>query len=231
MNFAFSPRTAILGLLSVVLFCASTVRADTQPFAGITIVVDPGHGGNDWGVDPAGSDLREKDVNPLIAEQLVRLLKAEGATVLVTRERDQFVSLNARVRFSNAVLFRPDNSAEHGRLVSIHLNSNRKSPGLRRVEVLVDPQAPGPFAFAEDLAAKLRAVTDGSVGYLDDGYPPGVHPADVAPVRWTYPRGLNVLSEAAFISNPAQARQLQDTAFIEAIARAHLEALRQELLR
>jgi N-acetylmuramoyl-L-alanine amidase len=40
-----------------------------------------------------------------------------------------------------------------------------------------------------------------------------------------------VLSEAAFISNPAQARQLQDKAFIEAIARAHVEALRQELVR
>jgi N-acetylmuramoyl-L-alanine amidase len=231
MNFALLIRAAVVALFIMLVLCVSTVRANMQPFAGLTIVVDPGHGGNDWGVDPAGSGLREKDVNPQIAEQLVRLLKAEGAMVLVTREHDQFVSLNARVRFANALLFRPDNSAEHGRLISIHLNSNRKSPGLRRVEVLVDPEAPGPFSLAEDLAAKLRAVTDGSVGYLDEGYPPGVHPADVAPVRWTYPRGLNVLSEAAFISNPAQARQLQDKAFIEAIARAHVEALRQELVR
>ena len=216
-------------LVTLLLFSAAPrTYAASRPLASVTIVVDPGHGGSDWGVDPAGSNLQEKTVNLQITEQLVQLLEAEGATVATTRSTDQFVSLNARVRFANALLFRPDNSSSQGRLISVHLNSNRAAPTLRRVEVLVDPEASGPFSFAADLAERLRGVTDGSVGYVDAGYPPGVHPADIAPVRWTYPRGLNVLTEPAFLSNPTQARQLHEPRFLEALARAHVVALQAE---
>lgn len=197
----------------------------------IQIVLDPGHGGLDFGIDPAGSGLQEKAVALDLAQRLQQQLAAEGAVVAVTRASDQFIALNARVRYSNAVLFRPDNAATIGRLVSLHINSNPRQPDLRRVEVLVDPQAPGPFTFAADLAAKLRTATGGSVGYRDADYPDGVHPADVAPVRWTFPRGLNVLSESAFLSNQVQAAQLRDPAFLDAIARAHLAALRTEFSR
>ena len=210
---------------------AGTARAQAPSLAGVTVVLDPGHGGDDFGVDPAGGDLLEKDVALEIGAELAAQLRAEGATVLMARTTDAFVSLNARVRYGNAVLFRPDNAATGGRLVSIHLNSNRAAPDLRRVEVLVDPYAEGPFVFAADLAAKLRTATGGSVGYVDAGYPEGVHPSDVAPVRWTYPRGHNVLSEAAFLSNPAQGRLLHDPQFLADIAAAHVAALRQELGR
>lgn len=208
---------------------AHQAQAATGALSDKTIVIDVGHGGIDFGVDPAGSGLLEKKVNLDIARALGNQLEDEGAQVMVTRDSDLFVSLNARVRYANALLFRPDNSVDHGRLVSIHLNSNRKNPDLRRVEVFVDPQADGPFAFAADLAARLRDVTGGSVGYLDAGYPEGVHPADLAPVRWTYPRGHNVLTEAVFLSNPEQARLLRDPQFINHLAAAHVDGLRREL--
>jgi N-acetylmuramoyl-L-alanine amidase len=217
--------------LALLLAAIAPAVADSRPLDGVTIVVDPGHGGNDFGVDPAGSGLREKDVVLDIGQRLARLLEAEGATVATVRDSDRYLSLAARVRFGNALLFRPDNDPGVGRFISVHVNSNRLNPELRRVEVLVDPYAPGPFTFAEDLAAKLRAATGGTVGYRDAGYPDGVHPADVAPVRWTYPRGHNVLTESAFLSNPAQGELLHDPAFLEAIARAHVDALREELGR
>jgi N-acetylmuramoyl-L-alanine amidase len=207
------------------------LRAQTLPLAGITIVVDPGHGGADFGVDPVNSGLIEKTVVLDLAERLQAELRAAGATVATTRSDDRFVSLQARVRYNNALLFRPDNRHDHGRLVSLHVNSNRRQPDLRRVEVLVDPEADLPFDFAADLAARLRAATGGSVGYRDAGYPDGVHPADVAPVRFTYPRGHNVLTESAFLSNAAQAAQLKNDAFREAIVAAHLAALIEELGR
>ncbi len=202
-NVFYVAASLCLLLLAVAGSGAATGRAVApQPLVGTMIVVDPGHGGDDWGVDPAGSGLLEKDVNLEIAERLARMLAAEGATVMHTRTSDAFVSLNARVAFANAALFRPDNDAKRGRLLSIHLNSNRLAPELRRVEVLVDPFAPGPFGFAEDVAARLRQATAGTVGYLDAGYPPGVHPRDLAPVRWTYPRGRNVLSGPPFCPTP-----------------------------
>lgn len=226
-------RIAPVLLLPLVLFGLQepAALAQSQPLRGVTIVIDPGHGGNDFGVDPAGSGLQEKAVVLAIGQRLARLAAAEGATVALTRTSDRYVSLAARVRYANALLFRPDNAADQGRLISVHVNSNRSNPTLRRVEVLVDPQAAGPFTFAADLAARLRAATGGTVGYRDAGYPDGVHPADVAPVRWTFPRGHNVLTESAFLSNPEQARLLHDAAFLEAIARAHLDALRAELGR
>lgn len=224
-------RVLLLMFVTVALLAPAASAAQSSPLRDLTFVVDPGHGGNDWGVDPAGSGLREKDVNPVMAAALVKRLAEAGATVAVTREGDRYVSLAARVRFGNALLFRPDNDPWRGRFLSLHLNSNPGAPNLRRVEVLVDPQAAGPFDFAEDMAARLRAATGGSVGYLDDGYPPGVHPADVAPVRWTYPRGHNVLTEPAYISNVNQAQLLRSQSFIDGIAEAHVEALRAEFKR
>jgi N-acetylmuramoyl-L-alanine amidase len=219
---------AVLWVVVSLFVGVNLAFAAVRPLDGTIIVLDAGHGGIDFGVDPAGSGLLEKDVNLDITRTMRDQLLDEGAGVYLIRDSDQFVSLNARVRYANALLFRPDNSADHGRLLSIHLNSNRKNPDLRRVEMLVDPQSDGPFDFAADLAARMRAVTGGSIGYLDAGYPEGVHPADVAPVRWTYPRGHNVLSEAIYLSNPEQARLLRDRQFIRDVAAAHVAGLRQE---
>ncbi|HEX6292851.1 MAG TPA: N-acetylmuramoyl-L-alanine amidase [Herpetosiphonaceae bacterium] len=224
-------RGIVAAALMLLLPAGVFTSAQGLPLSGVTVAIDPGHGGDDWGVDPAGSGLREKDVALEISRRLRRLLEADGATVVVTRDSDRFVSLPARVRYANALLFRPDNGAQHGRLLSVHINSNRKQPNLRRVEVLVDPEAAPPYTFAENMAQKLLAATGGSVGYRDAGYPDGVHPSDVAPVRWTYPRGLNLLTESAFLSNPTQAAQLKDPAFLDAIARAHRDTLREELGR
>jgi len=192
-------------------------------------VIDAGHGGIDGGVDPAGSGLVEKEVVLDIATRLKRQLLEAGATVLMTREDDSFASRWARIQYANAALFRPDNGADDGRFVSLHVNSSAATPDLRRVEVIVDPEAEGPFDFAGDLAARLREVTGGVVGYRDPGYPDGVHPSDIAVIRWTFPRGRNALSESAYLSNPEQAAQLRDGGFREAIAQAHTDALIQEL--
>ena len=63
----------------------SNVMADKD---GITVVVDPGHGGN----DPGGigvSGVLEKDVNLAIALHLKTYLEHQGIRVVMTRETDQ----------------------------------------------------------------------------------------------------------------------------------------------
>lgn len=202
--------------------------APMEDLVGKKVVVDPGHGGDDWGVDPAGSGLREKEVALDITDRITTLLRARGAHVYRTRTADTFISLGARVRFANAVLFRPDNNLMLGRLISVHINSN-PNPDLTRIEVLVDPKAEVP-PFAVAMAERLEQATDGGFGYRDEGYPLGVHPADVAPVRWTYPRGHNVLTEAAFLSNREHAARLRDMNFLDRIAQAHVAALEQTLV-
>ncbi len=84
-------------------------------FAGPFVIVDPGHGGSQTGaVSPTGA--WEKDA----ALEISRLLKAEleaqlQATVKLTRDRDQLVSLANRVDWANAQ--KPD------LFISVHLNS------------------------------------------------------------------------------------------------------------
>ncbi|MBQ6758842.1 MAG: N-acetylmuramoyl-L-alanine amidase [Selenomonadaceae bacterium] len=59
--------------------------------SGKKIVLDPGHGGNDAGaIGPTG--VMEKTVTLNVARELRKLLEAEGAQVIMTREGDTTVS-------------------------------------------------------------------------------------------------------------------------------------------
>jgi hypothetical protein len=94
--------------------------------------------------------------------------------------------------------------------------------------IAVDPEAPVP-PLALAMATSLEQATGGGFGYRDAGYPPGIHPGDLAPVRWTYPRGNNVLTEAMFLSNPAQATKLHQPAFLDRLAQAYVAAVEETL--
>ncbi len=92
--------------------------------AGVTIVLDPGHGGKDPGASGVG-EIKEKDVVLAIARRLAARIESEiGARVVLTRDRDEFLPLEARTARANAVgadLF-----------ISIHANasSQRSTSGV-----------------------------------------------------------------------------------------------------
>ena len=95
-----------------------------QPAAGglRTIVLDPGHGGDEPGVKGANGVL-EKDITLAIARRLKALLESRlGVRVLLTRDGDQTVALDDRAALANnsmADLF-----------VSLQLNASvRLEPG------------------------------------------------------------------------------------------------------
>ena len=80
-----------------------------------TIVVDPGHGGKDPGAI-SSRGLQEKTVNLSVAKYLKEELERMGFKVILTRDRDVFVSLAQRANIAkqhNADLF-----------ISVHANSN-----------------------------------------------------------------------------------------------------------
>ncbi|WP_075618172.1 SH3 domain-containing protein [Paenisporosarcina indica] len=63
---------------------------------GLSIVIDPGHGGNDHGTTGArGTD--EKGITLSTSEMLASKLRAAGATVVMTRNSDVYVDLRKRV--------------------------------------------------------------------------------------------------------------------------------------
>jgi N-acetylmuramoyl-L-alanine amidase len=74
------------------------VSTTNQSLAGYNIVIDPGHGGQDPGA--VAGDLYEKDLITQTADNVAQQLRDEGATVILTRSGDYYISLDDRVRIS-----------------------------------------------------------------------------------------------------------------------------------
>ncbi len=85
-----------------------------------TIVIDPGHGGEDPGTSgPEGT--REKDITLDIAKRLQRRLnRFEGFDILLTRTQDEAMPLEARIDFANA--------RQADLFISIHVNNIPDKP-------------------------------------------------------------------------------------------------------
>jgi len=102
-------------------------------------VVDAGHGGHDPGAISQG--LREKDLTLDIARRLKVELRGKGLAVVMTRDRDEFITLSRRPNVANRL--------QADFFVSVHINANR-SRQVSGVEVYypresaVDAAAPFP---------------------------------------------------------------------------------------
>ena len=82
------------------------------------IVVDPGHGGRDYGAPGYLKGVHEKNITLQIGKKLAAKLRKElGCEVILTRNSDRFLTLEERTAFANtknADLF-----------ISIHTNANK----------------------------------------------------------------------------------------------------------
>ncbi|NES86669.1 MAG: N-acetylmuramoyl-L-alanine amidase, partial [Moorea sp. SIO2B7] len=101
-------------------------RMPRVPNGRTLVVIDPGHGGKDPGtIGIAG--VQEKNVILPISQQVAQILRQKGIVVKMTRNRDYFVSLQARSQMANrsgANLF-----------VSIHANAiNLSRPDVNGLE-------------------------------------------------------------------------------------------------
>jgi N-acetylmuramoyl-L-alanine amidase len=78
--------------LAVIFLVLSPLSAGARDFT--NVVIDPGHGGYDFGLDAGGK--REKDIALAIAKKLKQFLRQEGKQVYLTREVDRHLSLADR---------------------------------------------------------------------------------------------------------------------------------------
>ncbi|MCF6462336.1 N-acetylmuramoyl-L-alanine amidase [Clostridium sp. Cult1] len=93
-----------------------------KPLYGKTIVIDPGHGGDDEGHKGNSSGLIEKDIVLKLSLKLKSKLEDLGVKVYLTREKDEKVLITERIEFANEL--------EPDFFMSIHMdyfyNSNMK---------------------------------------------------------------------------------------------------------
>jgi len=108
---------ASTALLGGALFAAEPA-SPREPGTIRTIVLDPGHGGEEVGA-VGRSGVLEKDLALDIAKRLQdRLTRHLGLSVLLTRERDRVVPLRERTAIAN--------HAKADLFLSIHMNSSRR---------------------------------------------------------------------------------------------------------
>ncbi|MBP1647329.1 MAG: N-acetylmuramoyl-L-alanine amidase [Bacteroidetes bacterium] len=121
------------------------------------IVIDPGHGGKDWGATGV-SGVREKDVTLGIGLKLGKLIKKGMSDVRVihTRSDDRFIELDRRGQIAN--------EADGKLFISIHCNSLKRKPNpTRGFEVYL--LRPGRTEEAIAIAERENAVIE-----LEEGY-------------------------------------------------------------
>ena len=105
-------------VLAALLALAATVAGVSVGLANTkrqpVVVIDPGHGGADFGARGEAGVL-EKDVVLQVARRVGKQLARLGFRVVFTRHRDRFVSLPERTEIANR--------ASGGLFLSIHANS------------------------------------------------------------------------------------------------------------
>ncbi|MBI3110026.1 MAG: N-acetylmuramoyl-L-alanine amidase [Ignavibacteriales bacterium] len=100
-------------ILLVLIFAAGIATGQNSDLSGLTICIDPGHGGNNPANDrhvipDPGTDFWESESNFQKALLIKALLQEQGAAVLLTRNTNTYPndnnepSLAARVQFANA---------------------------------------------------------------------------------------------------------------------------------
>ncbi|MEO7427887.1 MAG: N-acetylmuramoyl-L-alanine amidase, partial [Acidimicrobiales bacterium] len=203
--------------------CGNRVTVFGAPLSGATVVLDPGHGGNEPGaVGPGGAT--EKDVNLAVALETKRQLEAQGATVVLTRTGDYRVTLASRTAIARAL---------HPTLfISIHHNAepdeHRATPGAetyRQIGSAASKRASGLIyeeIFAAFSAYKIDWTTDRDAGAK---YRPRADGTDYYGILHGAAGIPTVLSEAAFISNPPEEALLVDPAFQAVEASAFTRAV------
>lgn len=158
------------------------------------IVVDAGHGGFDPGAIGV-TGLEEKVPNLAVAKEIARLLREKNHRVLLTRKRDEFNSLQQRVKFANK------NKADI--FVSIHGNSfNNSHTG--GVETYYNESKNNQNRF---LAEKIHDKLGRSLGIKNRG----IKESNFYVIKYT--DMPSALIEVAFLSNPREEKLLKKKTF------------------
>ena len=112
---SFLALFLLLALLLSAILLIPTTGAES-PLDGRIICLDPGHGGSDPGAVNTLYNLEESDINLEVSYGLRYLLEKDGATVVMARTADQFLTNSDRYTFCNR--------QQADILISVHTNSH-----------------------------------------------------------------------------------------------------------
>ena len=187
----------------------------------ITLVIDPGHGGNDPGhLSESNAHLQEKELNLKIAQFLGGYIEKylQNIRVLYTRTGDTYPSLNDRVGVAN------NSNADY--FISIHCNGNDRK-AVRGTESHVHSLS---LSRSVALAKEIEQQFSKRAGRKSRGV------KDVRDLQHSlqvlkYTNMPSVLVECGFMTNPREAGFLNSTYGQEIIASAIFRAFRATIVK
>ena len=191
-------------------------RADPVFEDGFTVVLDAGHGGMDGGAVGISGTL-EKELNLKVAKRLKKMLKEGGATVKMTREKDESIHDSSagtvREQKRSDLSKRRDlaMSPDTDMFISIHMNKFEQSQ-YRGAQIFYADNDK-----SRDLADKIR-----------ERIIPVSEKSDIREIKPAYSTMfiLNgtenpaVIVECGFLSNPDEEQLLKDKEYQEKIAKS-----------
>lgn len=191
----------------------------------VTVVIDPGHGGEDGGaVSPSG--VAESQINLAVSRRVSDLLRFAGQRTLLTRSEDVTISdegldtVRQRKTSDLKNRVRMVEETENAILLSIHQNSLPSSPVTHGAQVFWNRQEG-----AEALAGQIQAVLNAAVNAGNEKNPRQIPDSIYLMKNITAP---GVLVECGFLSNAMETEWLQDPAYqlrlAAAIAAGYLSA-------
>ncbi len=178
-----------------------------QPLAGRIILIDPGHGGDEFG--GAGAlGTPEKNIVLPIAQRVAALLRAQGADARLTRDSDQKVPLYNRPLLAEQL--------QADMLISIHANALPDGIDPRTHHGLeVHTYHPMTYSLARQLLSSIPAAVPGlmissSGTERDPALSSGLMVSNLALTRPSTQRSL--LIELAYLTDPTELRLLMSAA-------------------
>ena len=190
-----------------------------QTLTGLTVALDPGHGGYDGGARAHDSGIWEKEINLQIALAVEKELLARGAQVVLTRREDICLAPGdtaTKARKRADLKARTDLAQAAGAdvFLSIHLNEYRS-----RTES-------GPQVFYQQGGEAGRLLAGALQAALVAGLKPGkirsAMAGDYFVLRSSIP---SALVECGFLSNAAEEKLLLDPDYHTRIAAALADGL------
>ena len=212
------------------LLCAPPLAFGTNRI----IVIDPGHGGNNVGTHSVTDGRFEKEFTLDWAKRLRPLLEKNGWTVLLTRTGDNYVTNSDRAVFAEA---------HHADLfISLHFNSAAPDTRQAGLETYCLTPTGMPSTLTRNysdlwtehftnnnfdpvnlqLAVRLQAAVLHATGQEDRG----VRRARFMDVLHGQSHPA-ILIEGGYLSNPREAKRIEDPEFRQKLAEAVAAALRQ----
>ena len=174
----------------------------------LNIVIDPGHGGKDSGAVAVDGYTYEKDLNLLVAENLMEKLNENSEiNARITRTRDEYIKLLDRASVSN------DSNADL--FLSIHFNSSDNS-SAQGIEVLYASEKNVKIkdTVQKHFASCLQKALIRETGAVDRGIK-----NTPAIIVLNKTKNVSALVELGFLSNESDLENIKDPDYIDKLAR------------